>query len=442
MTTMDEGILAKWAAFAVQAPAPDRTATARQLADTTIALLAGARSADGKALAQFAQTTNESGALALAATLAGTIRLTELDDIHRPSAVTASAIVVPAALAFGAHRQETARFGDALHVGEELAIRLAMALGGVRMLARGWWPSLTVAPVGAAAAAGRMLNLGEREMQHALALALAQTPPPVGRTPAVQPGRWLLFGEAVRAGCLAALAAQRGFHADTASLDVSWLRRIDPGAEHAHWLDEKLPGNVRAQTSVKPHPGAKQTMAAIAGLQRLMKAGIAPDSIDAIELRVPGAYAAMIVREAPDASRLASFVSAPGQLALAALDPRALDDADRTQLAWTPALLDFARRVTVSADASLDAQYPQAWPAHMNVSANGERHEIEISDGPGDPAMSFDASAIRSKAERLIQAHADRQWVDVAAAAATETEALRALHDWAARRFSTQAVPP
>ncbi|QGZ66212.1 MmgE/PrpD family protein [Paraburkholderia acidisoli] len=439
---MDEGILARWAAFAVHASAPDRAATSRQLADTTIALLAGARTADGEALAQFAQATAEGGTLALAATLAATIRLTELDDIHRPSAVTASAIVVPAALAFGAPRPEASRLADALHVGEELAIRLAMALGGARMLARGWWPSLTVAPLGAAATAGRMLNLGEREMQHALALALAQTPPPIGRTPAVQPGRWLLFGAAVRAGCLAALAAQRGFHADTALLDANWLHRFDPAAEHAHWLDAGLPGNVRAQTSVKPHPGAKQTMAAIAGLQQLMVRGIAPESIDAVTLRVPGAYAAMIVREAPDAGRLASFVSAPGQLALAALCPRALDDADRSSVAWSPARLDFARGVTVSADASLDALYPHKWPAHVSVSANGERHEIDVSDGPGDPDLPFDANAIRGKAERLVVAHADRQWVDVAAAAATDADALRALQEWAVRRFGTHADPP
>jgi hypothetical protein len=56
--------------------------------------------------------------------------------------------------------------------------------------------------------------------------------------------------------------------------------------------------------------------------------------------------------------------------------------------------------------------------------------------------MPFDMSAIHAKAERIIDSPADRHWVNVAAAATTDTAALDALHAWAAKRFGGNAAAP
>jgi 2-methylcitrate dehydratase PrpD len=419
------------ARFATSASSePHRDAIGLQLADAVIALLAGAGSAEGRALQSFIARTDGS-ALGLSASLAATMRLTEVDDIHRATAVTPSAIVVPAALALRtsyARQASPACFADALCVGEEVSIRFVRALGGVSLLARGLWPSYLVAPMGAAATAGRLLGLSSERMQHALALAAAQTPPPIGRTLGQRPGRWLLFGAAVRAGCAAALAAADGFDGDPALLSDAWLRRIgdhhaDAGSLVPH--DGDLPA--RLQISVKPHCAAKQVLAAVHGFQALLADGVDPATVDAIELAVPTAYAAMLDREPPQAGRLASLVSARGQLALAALQPASLDDVARDDFRWTADLIAFAARIHVMADASLDAQYPAKWPARLTVHAAGRTHEITVEDSPGDPSQRFGFDEIVGKATRMLGAHPASGLLETARHAVTDGAQLDAL---------------
>ncbi|MGF6768048.1 2-methylcitrate dehydratase PrpD [Paraburkholderia sp. GAS199] len=433
--------IARFARFAVSSQAGDDHAATLQLTDAFIALLAGADCNDGRRVAGFFGEFG-SGTLSLAATLAATIRLTELDDIHRATAVTPSAIVVPAVLAICAMSGVTVgsrNVLDAMHVGEEIAVSLALSLGGANLLSQGCWPALTVAPFGAAAAAGRVLGLSESEMEHALALALAQTPPPIGRTPAQQPARWLLFGEAVRAGCMAALAARDGFQADKALLDENWANRIGVRDVLYRPYGAELPVGVRSAISVKPHPGAKQTMAAIYGLQAMMKGGIVAHAIEKIEVHVPHAYASMVVREPPQTGRLASFVSVSGQLALAALQPAALDDISRESVIWNAEMQRFVERVSVVPDASLDASYPAQFPARLRVTANGRTHEISVMDSLGDPSLPLDQAGLSDKAERIVGHHRDRSIVSLAGDAAVRTSSLERLCGWLKQRFDADA---
>jgi len=421
--------LADWAATA--SSAAHREAIAIQVADSVIALLAGMASAEGRSM-QALMRRIDSSALGCAARLAASLRMSEIDDIHRPTAVTASAIVLPTALAMASlgGASDPARFADALFVGQELSVRLARALGGAGLLAQGLWPSYLVAPFGAAATAGRMLGLSAARMSHALALALAQTPQQIGRTVGTRPGRWLLFGNAVRGGSLAALAAADGVDGDLQLLNHAWLRRIGGDLAHAAWL---LPaaGQTPAieQISIKPHCSAKQALAALHGLRQLLAQGLAPAAIESIVVAVPSAYAAMLDREPPGAGRLASLVSAPGQLALAALQPAALDDVARESLTWSAELAAFAARVQVRADTSLDRFYPDQWPARVSVhGVDGSCREIWVEDSPGDPAQRFGIGEIEDKARRILGAHAATlELVDTGRRAVSDSTALDAL---------------
>ncbi|MES2534323.1 MAG: MmgE/PrpD family protein [Pseudomonadota bacterium] len=399
-----------WAIDALAHFASDASSAAFQqriavhAADGVIALLAGRSTREGRVLAQFF-TRTDSGPLATLSANAAAMRLSEIDDIHRPSAITASAIALPSALAMAAFAPaQPQRFADALFVGQTLSVRLGLAMGGARLMAQGLWPSYLVAPFGAAATAARVLGLPPDRMRHALAIALAQTPRSVGRSAGPRPGRWLLFGNAVRSGCLAALAAADGIDGDPGLLDAAWLQAI--GGAHA---DAALlaPSAVIQELSIKPHCAAKQTLAAVHGLQRLIAEGLDPAAIDSIEVSVPPAYAAMIDREPPSASRLASMVSVRWQLALAALQPALLDDVARDGGVADAALEAFAARVHVRADASLDAWYPATWPAHVSVSAGGQRRDLLVKESWGDPALPFGISEVRNKARRVLGAHAD-----------------------------------
>jgi len=419
------------AVFAAEAEAgSERERLALHVADAAIALLAGMRSTDGRIAATLMQRFDTSP-LAHAARLAAVMRLSEIDDIHRPTAVTASAIAVPCALALRAHADDrsAARFADAIFVGQELALRLALAMGGASLLARGLWPTYLVAPFGAAAATARLLGLNAARTAQALALALAQTPRAPGRTaPTPCPGRWPLFGNAVRAGGFAALAAADGIDGDPALLNDAWLAGIGGGDADPTPLRELDPASpLIAQASIKPHCSAKQTLGAVHGLRELLARGIDPAGIDSIDIEVPRAYAGMIARETPAASRLASIVSAPLQLALAALQPASLDDVSRDALDWRGPLGAFAAKVGVRADPALDAFYPRQWPARITVTAGRRREQILVTDSPGDPAMPFDTAAVIDKATRVVGARRGRALVRTAMSACEDASALNTL---------------
>jgi 2-methylcitrate dehydratase PrpD len=238
-------------------------------------------------------------------------------------------------------------------------------------------------------------------MRQALALAIAHVPRQPGRFQGARPGRWLLFGEAVRSGCMAALAAADGIDGDPELLNADWLRSV--GAELAApeklTSDERLTGGL----SIKPHASAKQALAAIHGLRALMaRHGLRAADIASVEVHVPPAYAVMLDREPPRTSRLSSLVNAPWQLALAAVQPELLDDVARAAWPDNPQLAALAARVRVLADPALDARYPESFPARLLLSAAGTRHEMLVTHSPGDPELPFDAHQLLDKARRML----------------------------------------
>ncbi len=338
--------LADFAANAsAQGHKPREERLALHLADAVLARLAGAATSEGQALYRFYERSSP-GQLGRVAADASVTRLTEIDDIHRATCVTVGALTAPVALGFCAQDCTRARLFDALFVGQELALRLSSALGGARLLTRGLWPSFLVAPMGAAATLGRLLGLPPAQMRQALALAIAQVPRVPGKFIGARPARWMLFGEAVRQGCVAALAAADGMEGDPSLLDAAWLQAVGGDLADVARLG---PDNILSDgMSIKPHASAKQGLCAIHGMQQLLAdPRFSPERIESIELQVPPAYAPMLDRDPPRSTRLASLVSAPWQLALAAFQPALLDDVARA--AWPDdARLDaFAVRVRV-----------------------------------------------------------------------------------------------
>ena len=426
MANASTGAIAALAEFAATASARGHEAhLALHLADAVTARLAGAATSEGRALQRFLARADP-GTLGRVAANAAVMRLTEIDDIHRPTAVTLGALTVPVALAFALDESPPPSFFDALYVGQEVALRLALAAGGARLLARGQWPSLIVAPAGAAAITGRLLGLNSDRMRHALALAIAHTSRAPGRPLGVRTGRWLLFGEAVRSGCLAALAAADGIDGDPALLDAGWLHAVGGDLAAPEHLMRSAP--LTGGLSIKPHASAKQALAAVHGLRQLLdRHEIVPERIEAIEVHVPPAYAGMLDREPPQASRLASLVSAPWQLALAALRPELLDDVARESWPQDPRLPEFARRVHVYADPTLDALYPAAFPARLVVRTAETPYEILVSDSPGDPALPYDADQILEKAQRMLGAASGLASVEAALRLYSDPSGLRTL---------------
>ena len=156
----------------------------------------------------------------------------------------------------------------------------------------------------------------------------------------------------------------------------------------------------------------------------LITQGLDPASIESMTVSVPPPYAQMIDREPASASRLASMVSVRWQLALAALRPELLDDVSRHVFPSDRALHDFADKVRVEACATLDKEYPWAWPARLSVVASGRPHDILVKNSSGDPDTHFGVEEVRDKAKRMLKQHPEVSLVSLGLDAATSADSL------------------
>jgi 2-methylcitrate dehydratase PrpD len=420
--------LVNWANWAANAQAGWNSSQARLLlADGVLAMHAGARTTEGRSLHAWI-CKHDPTWLGQAGADAAVMRLSEVDPIHRASAVTAAPMTLPLALAHIRHHGhvDAPAFMQAICVGQELAIRLAMALGGASQLMHGVWPSYVVAPVAAAATIGRLRGLSPQRMQHALALAVASAGRHPGRPVGERSGRWMLFAQAVRAGAWCAMAAEEGLDGDVALLSETWLEAMAPGPSHAQWLN--LDGDDPLQlslTSIKPHCSAKQGLTAIYGLQQMLaQADFKPHEVTQVTLGIPLAYASMLDREPGWTSRLASLVSSPWQLALTALAPAELDRVERELSAPDAILKSWASKVSVHHDASIEKYYPAQWPVRLRVHAGGQIHEKLVLDSPGDPCFGWDDAQLLDKAQRMLQHAGDLTRVQQALHLADDPQTL------------------
>ncbi len=324
------------------------------------------------------------------AAFAATIRHTEIDDIHLATCVTASAVVVPAVLAVATRANvdgPTLRRG--LAAGYSAAIRFGTAVGGASVLREGIWPTIAVAPVTAAAAAGVMLGLDAESLAHALRIASLRSFSRIGRT-ADRSARWYLFGASVAAGIDAVDAAAAGLRVD----DVVPL----PNA-----LDEELAGlaigdGEIATLAQKPFCTSRQALSgAVAYIALSDREHFDPAQVAQVRVEVPRAFAWMIETVARKGERISTAISQGFQIAAAALDRDVLYSVER-EGPFADAIYDFAARVEVVASDAFDGLYPRVWPARVTVRLkNGAEHALTIEHPPGDPATPLAFADLQKK---------------------------------------------
>lgn len=418
--------------------APARGLLAHHLLDTLGAWYAGARTADTALLRQLAVKNRElaafaEGPLDAIALRVATIRNTEIDDIHMASCTTPGSLVVPVALSLAAALdvKDAAAFARSLAAGYEAMIRLSLAVSGATILYRGVWPTFFTGPFGAAAVAAPLLGLDTGQTADALALALTLSSGAAGGHGGVSP-RWILLGQAARAGVFAALAIAKGYGADRTLLDGDWLQRTHGIAcDPARLLAPVAADGAIAAVSYKPFCSAKQGMAAIDGFRQLLQE-IKPQEIAALRVTVPPAYAGMVGHRNAAKGRIERITSTAYQLALAAYRPELLDDIVRPDLTREPEIAALMSRVEVGPDAELASYFPARYPARVEVSlSDGRKRAVLVTDALGDPSRSLDESALREKFHRLavpeIGAEAAERVTASGLAATTNDAALAAL---------------
>jgi 2-methylcitrate dehydratase PrpD len=376
------------------------------LLDTVGAWHAGTRTADAELIAKLAATqpglaAAGEGPLDCVAQRVAIVRATEIDDIHMQSCTTIGSVVVPVAVtAAGAlGTKDASRFAQSLAAGYEAMVRLGIAVSGATILYRGIWPTFFLAPVGAAAVAAPLLGLTAAQTADALAIALALTSGAPGGAGAP---RWILLGQAARAGVFAALAAVKGYRGDRSLLDGDWLQRshgitLDPAR-----LIAPLDGEGAIATiSYKPFCAAKQNTAAIDGFRQLLMR-TTPEAIAKVKVNVPPAYAGMIGQSRAHHGRVERIISTDYQLALAAYRPDLLDDVVRPDLSQDAKIAAFMPKVEIAADPALASHFPATYPARVEVTlSSGETLAVLVTDALGDPERVLGETELRAKFHRL-----------------------------------------
>jgi 2-methylcitrate dehydratase PrpD len=361
----------------------------------------------------------------------GTVRHTEVDDIHTSSNVTPSAIIVATALTMAARLgiTEPKIFGAALMAGYEAILRLGMTIDGPVVMYKGIWPTFFCAPFGAAAVTARLLELAPDATAHALGIALTTCTGGAGRPASGRPGRWLVVGEAARGGVAAALAAGSGFTASLDLLDGNWMRQAHGFEGKPAAMVAGLGGDsIVAEISMKPCCTGKQVTAALSAFRDLLADGLDPEAATAIDVHVPQRYSAMIDRPVGPNVNVSSFGHTRYQFGLAAFHPESLYDAARTSRVEDKRLDALMGKITIKVDEALEIHMPRCWPARVEVTTSAGKIEKTVIAAPGDPDRRFDAATVTAKfhsvTDRLIGKTEADDWVAAAGGALTSSNRL------------------
>jgi len=400
---------------------PDERARAdarRHSADTLGAWIAACGTDEGRALMAFRKDAD-----ALADRVAinvALVRLSEIDDIHLGAMITPGAIVVPSALTIAASLPDVTAddIAASIVVGYEAMIRLGAAIDGPSVLYRGIWPTYFAAPFGVAAVAARLFRLDGKQTANALSAGLIMAAPGAGHHTAPTTMRWLVVGYAAGRGLQAALAAGAGFTSDLKIADGDYLKNIFGIVPNAALLGGGSGELALSQTSFKPWCAARQTMAATQALKEVLAEGVEAQSILRIGVAVLPPHLKMIDHGVTAGDRFSYLTSLQYQMAVAALAPDLAYSLSPPPGPISPDLSAFMARIQIRAEEGLMAAgYPQAWAAHVTVTASGRR-ERTVTDVPGDPARPFGDDDLEAKFIRMTSAMLGRDRAQAEFAAA------------------------
>jgi 2-methylcitrate dehydratase PrpD len=335
----------------------------------------------------------------------------ELDDTFLPGSIHNESFVFSPALALAEERGVSGkRFITAVVAGFEVACRVAAALKPAVTNARGFHPTGTTGALGAAATAATLLGLDTERVTAALGVACSQA---AGLLEFVTDGAWTKRfhgGWASHAGIIAAELAQHGITAPPTSIEGKF------GYLHAYSGDP-LPEALAvgegeslaiAQTAMKYYPcnyyiqSINDSILQLAVRADLSLAAIESIVVFTVQAAMPLVCEPIEQKRRPRLMIDAQF-SVPFNVALGLVKKR-VSFAD-----FTPA--DFANqeigrlmdRVTCRVDPALDAQYPAAWPARVEITlADGRTMAAATQYAKGDPRNPLGLDEVIAKHRSIV----------------------------------------
>jgi len=334
----------------------------------------------------------------------------ELDDLLDEPIVHPGAIIIPAALAVAESINASgARLLLGIIAGYESMNRIGLAMG-LEPAHRGFHKTALVGPVGAAIAAGVVMNLSADRLLGAATLACSTASGIKSFAAGTGGGmmKRMHAGRAAESGVRMAQLAARDFSSPPSAIDgkfglleVFGGKDIEPHALVAdlgkRWATENV--YVKVYSCCSWIQAAVQQLVALRG-DRLM----APGDIAKIRIGV-SAYAAKNNGAVAPPDIMGAQYSFPYCAALAlTADPT--DPAMYTEKAiGDPARRELAKRVELYVDPEMEAAYPKHYGSRIEVQlADGKRLESFVLDPHGMPADPVTEPERLAKFNRLASA--------------------------------------
>ena len=335
----------------------------------------------------------------------------ELDDVTTESSLHPGVAVIPAAFALAEERVcDGPAFLEAVVAGYEAAMRVGNALNAASAYERGFHPTGVAGVFGAAAAAGRLLALDQGAMTCTFGVAGTFAS---GSLEYLSDGSWtkrLNPGWAGHAGIVAATLAANGFRGPATAVEG----RL--GTLHAY-SDAPRPQRLSSSdgawaitdVSVKPYACCRYNHGLIDGVLELRSAHrLAPSDVERIRLGVVSGGAVLVSepidkkrspRSVVDAQFSAPFAAAVA-LAYGAAGLRQFTQANIDD----PVVQGLMARTDCFTDASLDACYPERWPAIVElVLRDGRVLRTQVDDATGEPRNPISTEGLIAKFTELAE---------------------------------------
>ena len=380
-------------------------------------LKAGSRAAGPCAVIGQSAKTGPSDAVLLNGAL---IRVLDLNDYvigeahGEPESAGHPSDNIPVALAVGsARRRAGAEILAAIVLGYELYARLQHAMDRA-----GPWDSVTATGLVAPAIAGRLMELPEERLAHALALGAARAATPrIVRTGDISAAKSLANALVAQSGVQAALLAAQGVTGPLAILDdARGLRDLFAGAELSSLAASfPLDGTIM-RAHVKAYPCINTGQSAVAAaldLHSILK-GNAP-ALSRIEVTMADYKVTKRHQDDPERlhpmSREAADHSFTFIVAVALIDGRFGPEQFEDERWRDPAVTSLMSKIVLSRDAAWNARAPGSYPCSIRAfDAHGQEHYVEVPYPPGYSRRGLDAKIVLDKFRAVtdfILDHAD-----------------------------------
>jgi len=339
----------------------------------------------------------------------------DFDDTHARGSIHPSAPILPAAFAAA---EMTGADGRALIAGiiagYETQIRISMALGPSEHYQQGFHPTATCGVFGAAAAAGRILDLSPEQVESAFGLCGSQA---AGSMQFLADGSWnkpFHTGYAAMSGLISATLAQQGFTGAKKALEGNrggFLNAYAPHPNPTKVISELGKRFETMEIGVKPYPSCRYGHAAIDALIGLRTTHqLNYQDIESVQVGLPKTGWNIVGDPESDKQNPTNYVE--GQFSMPFVAAVALRDGQMTWDDYARHLGDsdtlaLCRKIHTVVDDRAEAEFPANMSGVVEVATTSGTFEEMVVTPKGEPTNFLSGGEMRAKFDALVGPYLD-----------------------------------